>query len=449
MPAATIRPRSRVVGQPPTDVGPDVPADDGARREQRDRRPVEVGDDEEDQAGHDVGGEDGERLEGVDDPQLEVGAEAEDRHHHHARPGAEVAAVHAGQGGEEGGDRRHPGARLGGVAGLPAAQPARDPRLRTHQEAGEQDQPRHDALEHAGRQGEQQDRSQHGAAGAGDDDGGGDDRVLAQLAAVAEGAAQTGRGHADGVGRVGDDRRQPDGQQGREADERGDADRGGEHAAEEVRIIAGAATGGAALVVQGDGRLSKPADFKGRAIATPQLGNTQDVACRAWLKKQGYKITQIGGEVKVLPTANPDQLALFSDGKLDGVWTVEPWVSRLELEAKGKIFLEQKDTITTVLVSSVKALKERAALVKKFAEAHAELTKWINDHPDEAKKLANAALKEHTKREMPPELINHSWPRITFTADIKRESLESFVVEAKTVGFLKEASDLSRLVSPP
>ncbi|HZJ17472.1 MAG TPA: ABC transporter substrate-binding protein [Chthoniobacteraceae bacterium] len=218
---------------------------------------------------------------------------------------------------------------------------------------------------------------------------------------------------------------------------------------EEVRIIAGAATGGAALVVQPDGRLSKPADFKGRAIATPQLGNTQDVACRAWLKKQGYKITQIGGEVKVLPTANPDQLALFSDGKLDGVWTVEPWVSRLELEAKGKIFLEQKDTITTVLVSSVKALKERAALVKKFAEAHAELTKWINEHPEEAKKLANAALKEHTKREMPPELINHSWPRITFTADIKRESLESFVAEAKTVGFLKEASDLSRLVSPP
>jgi NitT/TauT family transport system substrate-binding protein len=218
---------------------------------------------------------------------------------------------------------------------------------------------------------------------------------------------------------------------------------------EEVRIIAGAATGGAALVVQPDGRLSKPADFKDRAIGTPQLGNTQDVACRAWLKTQGYKITQIGGEVKVLPTANPDQLSLFLDGKLDGVWTVEPWVSRLELDAKGKIFLEQKDTITTVLVSSVKALKERAALVKKFAEAHAELTKWINEHPDEAKKLANAALKEHTKREMPPELINHSWPRITFTADIKRESLESFVAEAKTVGFLKEASDLSRLVSPP
>ena len=88
---------------------------------------------------------------------------------------------------------------------------------------------------------------------------------------------------------------------------------------EEVRIIAGSANGGAALVVQPDGRLSKPEDFRGRLIGTPQLGNTQDVACRAWLKKQGYRITQLGGDVKVLPTANPDQLALFTAGQLDGV----------------------------------------------------------------------------------------------------------------------------------
>ena len=218
---------------------------------------------------------------------------------------------------------------------------------------------------------------------------------------------------------------------------------------EEVRIVSGAALGGAALVVQGDGRLSKPADFKGRAIATPQLGGTQDVAARAWLKKQGYRITQLSGEVMVLPTPNPDQLSLFIDNKLDGVWTVEPWVSRLEMEGKGKIFLEQKDVITTVLVASVKALGARRELVKKFVAAHLELTEWINKNPDEAKRMANAALKVITKKAMPPELIDHAWPRLTFTTELPKGGLEAAVAEAQSVGFLRGKIDLSRLVTSP
>src|ERR1700687_5976619 len=80
---------------------------------------------------------------------------------------------------------------------------------------------------------------------------------------------------------------------------------------EEIRIVAGAANGGAALVVPNDGSLKSAADFRGKKIATPQLGNTQDVSCRAWLKTNGFKVTQTGGDVTVIPTANPDQLALF------------------------------------------------------------------------------------------------------------------------------------------
>jgi len=218
---------------------------------------------------------------------------------------------------------------------------------------------------------------------------------------------------------------------------------------DEVRIIAGSAEGGAALVVQPDGRLSKPEDFRGKAIATPQLGNTQDVACRAWLKKQGYRITQLSGEVKVLPTANPDQLALFSSKQLDGVWTVEPWVSRLELEANGKVYLEQKDSITTLIATSAKLLKEQPDLVKKFAAAHAELTDWINSHPAEAKKLVNAELNEITKHEMSTELIDRAWARLHFTSEIKRAALESFVAAAQSVGFLRGPIDLSRLIAIP
>ena len=106
---------------------------------------------------------------------------------------------------------------------------------------------------------------------------------------------------------------------------------------EEVRIIAGAAAGGAALVVQPNSGLQQPADFRGKTIATPQLGNTQDVACRAWLSNGGLKITQTGGDAFIVPTPNPDQLSLFQRKKLDAVWTVEPWVSRLEREAGGKV----------------------------------------------------------------------------------------------------------------
>ena len=146
---------------------------------------------------------------------------------------------------------------------------------------------------------------------------------------------------------------------------------------EEIRIVSGAANGGAALVVQPDGNFKTAADFRGKKIATPQLGNTQDVSCRAWLAAGGLKITQLGGDAQVLPTQNPDQISLFQTKKVDAVWTVEPWVSRLEMEAGGKILVDERDTVTTVLVSSAKFLGAQRDLAKKFAEAHRALTDWI------------------------------------------------------------------------
>src|SRR3954468_11462591 len=143
---------------------------------------------------------------------------------------------------------------------------------------------------------------------------------------------------------------------------------------QEIRIISGAASGGAALVVKADSTVKVPGDFRGKKIATPQLGNTQDISCRAWLKAQGFKVTQTGGDVLVLPTANPDQLPLFQKGDVDAVWTVEPWVTRLEREAKARVFLEDKDIITTWLVCTVKLLNSQRDLVKKIAAANAELT---------------------------------------------------------------------------
>src|SRR5438477_705382 len=95
---------------------------------------------------------------------------------------------------------------------------------------------------------------------------------------------------------------------------------------EEIRVISGAANAGAALVVKADSPIKAPTDFRGKKIATPQLGNTQDISCRAWLKAQGFKITQTGGDVTVIPTANADQLALFQSGGGAAVWTCGAWV---------------------------------------------------------------------------------------------------------------------------
>jgi NitT/TauT family transport system substrate-binding protein len=215
---------------------------------------------------------------------------------------------------------------------------------------------------------------------------------------------------------------------------------------EEIRIIAGAANGGASLVVQPDANLKTAADFRGKKIATPQLGNTQDVSCRAWLTAGGLKITQLGGDAQVLPTQNPDQISLFQQKKVDAVWTVEPWVSRLEMEAGGKILVDERETVTTVLVSSVKFLGAQREAAKKFAEAHRALTDWIAQNPAEAQKLVVSELVEETRAKISPELIAHAWPRIVLTNEIKRDALDKFVAGAKAAGFLRDVPDLTRLI---
>jgi sulfonate transport system substrate-binding protein len=217
----------------------------------------------------------------------------------------------------------------------------------------------------------------------------------------------------------------------------------------EVRLIAGSANGGAALVVQSDQNLRAPADFRGKKIATPQLGNTQDISCRAWLTAGGLKITQLGGDAQVLPTQNPDQLSLFQQKRVDAVWTVEPWVSRLERESGGKVLVDERDVATTVLVSSVKFLGANREVAKKFAEAHAALTDWMLKNPEEAQKMIKAELLEETKSDMAPDLIAQSWKRIIFTSEIPRASVESFMQNSMKTGFIKTAPDLSKLFEKP
>jgi len=216
---------------------------------------------------------------------------------------------------------------------------------------------------------------------------------------------------------------------------------------EEIRLLAGAAQGGAALVVRTDSGITQPADFKGRKVATPQLGNTQDVAARVWLVQQGFTVTVTGGDVNVIPTPNPDQLSLFQTKRIDAAWTVETWVSRLVQEGGGKIFHEQPDAITTVLVASVGLLRTHPELAAKFRQAHAELTAWVNAHPAEAQALVREGLGAELKRPVPAALVAAAWPHLTFTTELRREQLTRLVADAQSVGFLRDALPLDRLFS--
>jgi NitT/TauT family transport system substrate-binding protein len=217
----------------------------------------------------------------------------------------------------------------------------------------------------------------------------------------------------------------------------------------DIRVLTGSARGGVALVVQKDSGLKAQADFRGKKIATPQLGNTQDVAARAWLKAGGLNVTLTGGDADVVPTPNPDQLSLFQRKELDAVWTVEPWVSRLELEAGGERLLAQDDTFITLIATSKNALAAKGDLLKKLVAAHEELTAKVTNEPEFAKPAVNAALEKATSRGIPQKLLDHAWPRLKFTTALDRKDFEAAMRDAKAAELLPEEADLTNFFVKP
>jgi len=216
----------------------------------------------------------------------------------------------------------------------------------------------------------------------------------------------------------------------------------------EVRVLAGATYGGAALVVGAGAGIATPADFRGKSVATPQLGNTQDVACRAWLVGNGFSVTQTGGDVTVVPTQNADVLPLLQSGDIQAAWTVEPWVSQLEMDAGARVFLEETDACTTILIASERLSREQPEIAARVRQAHEELSAWIVAHEAEAKELIRAEITADTQTTMPPELLDRCWPRLRFSSEIALETFQDFVSSAQASGFMQDAGDLSRLVLP-
>lgn len=217
-----------------------------------------------------------------------------------------------------------------------------------------------------------------------------------------------------------------------------------------VRIVAGTCSGGAALVVRADTNIRNLADLHGKRIATPQLGNTQDVAARAWLKAHGFTLKEKGGDVEVIPMKNPDQLSLFLKREIDAAWAVEPWASRLIREGGGKLFLDERSLwpkgqfVTAHILASTKFLKEHPDLLKKWLTAHVELTQWINAHKEEAKRILNAEIERLVGKGLRKDVLDEAFSRLTITYDPIKTSLVTSAEWAYEQGFLgKEKPDLS------
>ena len=219
-----------------------------------------------------------------------------------------------------------------------------------------------------------------------------------------------------------------------------------------VRVIAGAASGGASLVVRQGSGINKISDFHGKKIATPQQGNSQDVALRSWLRANGMKPREKGGDVQVLPISNADQFALFLKGQIDASWAPEPWAARLVHEAGGRIFLDERDLwpnrlfVITNLIASPKFLKEHPDIVKNFLRAHVDLTTWIDKNPAQAKQIMNQQLQKETGKALAPEVLDDAFGRMQVTYDPIRSSLLTSTQQAFDEGFLgRTPPDLSGL----
>ena len=217
---------------------------------------------------------------------------------------------------------------------------------------------------------------------------------------------------------------------------------------EALRIVSGATSGGALFVVDPESGISSAEDLDGKSIATPQLGNTQDVALRSYLEDNGLAAQEQGGSVRVLPQANADSLTAFQQGNVDGAWVPEPWGTRIIQEAGGELFLDEAELwpdgkyVTTHLIVRTGFLEDHPDVVEKLVRANVKTTQFINDNPEEAKTLVNEGIERVTTKPLAQEVIDAAWENIEITYDPVTSSLIESADAAYALGFLADEPNL-------
>jgi NitT/TauT family transport system substrate-binding protein len=222
-----------------------------------------------------------------------------------------------------------------------------------------------------------------------------------------------------------------------------------------VKIVSGSASGGAYFVVNQS--INSAADLKGKAVASPQLGNTQDVALRTWLKSKGLNTdTTGGGDVSIRPQDNATTLNAFKSGELAGAWVPEPWATRLVTEGGGKILVNEADLwpqgkyVTTQLIVTTRFLKAHPDVVQKLVDGQVAANDYIKTNTADAETDVSDGIKAITGKAIDGNLVIASFKNIDFTNDPIASSLVTDNATQKKFGFpaatsLKGLYDLSFL----
>jgi NitT/TauT family transport system substrate-binding protein len=216
-----------------------------------------------------------------------------------------------------------------------------------------------------------------------------------------------------------------------------------------LKIISGASSGGTVFVVRNDSGIKSIKDFENKRFATPQVGNTQDVALRKYLLQNGYKTKDEGGNVEVISAQISDIFTLMLTKQIDGAWVPEPWGTKLVKEANARIFLDERvlwpqgKYITANIIARTDYLRDNPETVKRFLGAHIDETNWINSHKSEAMDIFNSQLRALTGHIINPDELKQAWSRIEFTYDPLKPTLLKSANDSLKIGFLRTPPNLT------
>ena len=217
-----------------------------------------------------------------------------------------------------------------------------------------------------------------------------------------------------------------------------------------LTVVAGAASGGASLVV--DPSITSAAGLKGKKVSTPSLGNTQDIALRYWLKEHGLKTDlQGGGDVNITPQENAQVVDAFTQKLIAGAWVPEPYATRL-VKAGGKVLVDERDLwpgkrfATTILAVRTDYLKEHPDQVKALLAGDLDATEVIAKNPAKAQKDVADLIAKISGKPLKPAVITAAWKQLDFTVDPVASSVLLGAQHAYEVGVLKKEPKLDKLV---
>jgi len=210
----------------------------------------------------------------------------------------------------------------------------------------------------------------------------------------------------------------------------------------DLKILAGAANGGASFIIQKDSGLDSIENFQGKRIASPQISNTQDVSLRHYLSIHDLKPVEKGGSVFVLNISNPDIYTLFAKGDIDGAWVPEPWATILVEELGGiRLFNEsefwpEKQFSSVLLIGRTNFIEQNPEIVEKWILSNEKTVEWINSNPDKTKMIYNEFMKEYMGKTFPKKIVDESFSNLEITSKPVKESVITFAERADSLGYL-------------